>query len=110
MLYSAAEWASSIVVLPAEFSALARQLGQFRLHFICMAKKTFESLTPEGIAYKISTEYPANEQKQLDAYDIAKAFLRSPAMPIALNTPPKRGDAPDFEDTEPAESKQTRRE
>jgi hypothetical protein len=113
MLRGESQWYSSIPILPAEFSALAGRLGNFRDHYIMMATKTFESLTPEGIAYKISTEYLTGEQKDLDAYDIVKACFHTDPLAVALITLPKRKDAPAHADhaepDKPSGSKRIRR-
>jgi hypothetical protein len=114
MLCNKSRWVSSVSALPAEFSALARQLDHFRIHYIMMATKTFESLNPKGIAYKISTEYLTGEQKHLDAYDIVKACFYSDPLAVALITLPKRKDAPAHsrhaEPDKPSSSKRTRRQ
>jgi hypothetical protein len=113
MLRSLDGWSDSISALPAEFSALARDLTAFRYHYINMATRTNSSLASEGIAYKISTEHLDEDEKHLDAYDLVKHFFHSETLPLTLITPPKRKDAPDTEHTEPTKasgSKRTRRQ
>jgi hypothetical protein len=62
MLRAESTWVSSV---PVEFSSLAGLLDEFRLHYILMAKKTYEFLTPEGIAYKISIDHHAKTRRIL---------------------------------------------
>ena len=96
MLLAETEWVSNIQELPAGFSTVAKMLGEFRLHYIKMATRTYESLSPQGITDRISIEYLKDKKNVRDAYDLVRAFFYSDPLLVELITT-KRKDAPEAE-------------